>query len=276
MSVKKVKKAIIPAAGCGTRFMPITKSVPKEMLVLVDKPALHYIVEECANSGITDVRIVVREGKESIVNYFTPSPSDTPELKNLLEKVNVSFAWQKTPRGTGDTIMLCRDFVKDEPFAVLFGDDVVISDKPCTGQLIAAYEKTGRSVVGVQTVPDDEAVRYGVVEKGAEDGRITEIRRIIEKPAADALPSNLCSLGRFVLTSGIFEAIRLTPEREGEAILPEAVSTLARSEGAVAYEFEGRHYDVGNKLGYAIAARDLAAGRFGKDFTCPLSDGRKL
>ena len=229
MSVKKVKKAIIPAAGCGTRFMPITKSVPKEMLVLVDKPALHYIVEECANSGITDVRIVVREGKESIVNYFTPSTSDTPELKNLLEKVNVSFAWQKTPRGTGDTIMLCRDFVKDEPFAVLFGDDVVISDKPCTGQLIAAYEKTGRSVVGVQTVPDDEAVRYGVVEKGAEDGRITEIRRIIEKPAADALPSNLCSLGRFVLTSGIFEAIRLTPERGGESILPEAVSTLALS-----------------------------------------------
>ena len=144
MSVKKVKKAIIPAAGCGTRFMPITKSVPKEMLVLVDKPALHYIVEECANSGITDVRIVVREGKESIVNYFTPSPSDTPDLKNLLEKVNVSFAWQKAPRGTGDTIMLCRDFVKDEPFAVLFGDDVVISDKPCTGQLIAAYEKTGK------------------------------------------------------------------------------------------------------------------------------------
>ena len=177
MSVKKVKKAIIPAAGCGTRFMPITKSVPKEMLVLVDKPALHYIVEECANSGITDVRIVVREGKESIVNYFTPSPSDTPELKNLLEKVNVSFAWQKTPRGTGDTIMLCRDFVKDEPFAVLFGDDVVISDKPCTGQLIAAYEKTGRSVVGVQTVPDDEAVRYGVIEKGA-DYRKTRRGRI--------------------------------------------------------------------------------------------------
>ena len=276
MSVKKVKKAIIPAAGCGTRFMPITKSVPKEMLVLVDKPALHYIVEECANSGITDVRIVVREGKESIVNYFTPSTSDTPELKNLLEKVNVSFAWQKTPRGTGDTIMLCRDFVKDEPFAVLFGDDVVISDKPCVGQLIAAYEKTGRSIVGVQTVPNDEAVRYGVIEKGAEDGRITEIRRIIEKPAADALPSNLCSLGRFVLTSGIFEAIRLTPERGGESILPEAVSPLARSEGAVADVVEGRHYDVGYKLCYALAARDLAAGRFGKDFTCPPSDGCNL
>ena len=146
MQTRKVRKAVIPAAGHGTRFMPITKSVPKEMLVLVDKPAIHYIVEECAESGIEEVAIIVSRGKEAIERYFTPALNDTPELKALLKKIKITFITQETLNGTGGAILLTKDFVGDEPFAVLFGDDVVVNDVPCIKQLIDAYDKTGKTV----------------------------------------------------------------------------------------------------------------------------------
>ncbi|UKI14303.1 MAG: NTP transferase domain-containing protein [Clostridiales bacterium] len=145
MQTRKVRKAVIPAAGHGTRFMPITKSVPKEMLVLVDKPAIHYIVEECAESGIEEVAIIVSRGKEAIERYFTPALNDTPELKALLKKIKITFITQETLNGTGGAILLTKDFVGDEPFAVLFGDDVVVNDVPCIKQLIDANDETGKN-----------------------------------------------------------------------------------------------------------------------------------
>ena len=266
MQTRKVRKAVIPAAGHGTRFMPITKSVPKEMLVLVDKPAIHYIVEECAESGIEEVAIIVSRGKEAIERYFTPTLNDTPELKALLKKIKITFITQETLNGTGGAILLTKDFVGDEPFAVLFGDDVVVNDVPCIKQLIDAYDKTGKTVVGVQEVENELAVLYGAIEKGASHGRFTEFKNLIEKPDINNLPSNLVSLGRFVLSNGIFGALEQTPMRGTELVLPEAVSTIAKTEGAVAYTFEGAHYDIGNKFGYAIAAADFSLARFGDDF----------
>lgn len=266
MQTRKVRKAVIPAAGRGTRFMPITKSVPKEMLVLVDKPAIHYIVEECAESGIEEVAIIVSRGKEAIERYFTPTLNDTPELKALLKKIKITFITQETLNGTGGAILLTKDFVGDEPFAVLFGDDVVVNDVPCIKQLIDAYDKTGKTVVGVQEVENELAVLYGAIEKGESHGRFTEFKNLIEKPDINNLPSNLVSLGRFVLSNGIFGALEQTPMRGTELVLPEAVSTIAKTEGAVAYTFEGAHYDIGNKLGYVIAAADFSLARFGDDF----------
>lgn len=266
MQTRKVRKAVIPAAGHGTRFMPITKSVPKEMLVLVDKPAIHYIVEECAESGIEEVAIIVSRGKEAIERYFTPTLNDTLELKALLKKIKITFITQETLNGTGGAILLTKDFVGDEPFAVLFGDDVVVNDVPCIKQLIDAYDKTGKTVVGVQEVENELAVLYGAIEKGESHGRFTEFKNLIEKPDINNLPSNLVSLGRFVLSNGIFGALEQTPMRGSELVLPEAVSTIAKTEGAVAYTFEGAHYDIGNKLGYAIAAADFSLARFGDDF----------
>ena len=162
--------------------------------------------------------------------------------------------------------MLTKDFVGDEPFAVLFGDDVVVNDVPCIKQLIDAYDETGKTVVGVQEVENELAVLYGAIEKGESHGRFTEFKNLIEKPDINNLPSNLVSLGRFVLSNGIFGALEQTPMRGTELVLPEAVSTIAKTEGAVAYTFEGAHYDIGNKLGYAIAAADFSLARFGDDF----------
>lgn len=215
MQTRKVRKAVIPAAGHGTRFMPITKSVPKEMLVLVDKPAIHYIVEECAESGIEEVAIIVSRGKEAIERYFTPTLNDTPELKALLKKIKITFITQETLNGTGGAILLTKDFVGDEPFAVLFGDDVVVNDVPCIKQLIDAYDETGKTVVGVQEVENELAVLYGAIEKGESHGRFTEFKNLIEKPDINNLPSNLVSLGRFVLSDGIFGAGTNADARDG-------------------------------------------------------------
>lgn len=261
-----VKKAVIPAAGHGTRFMPITKSVPKEMLVLVDKPAIHYIVEECALSGIEEVAIIISDGKDAIKKYFTSAKNDTEELNELLKKIKITFITQEVLNGTGGAIQLAKDFVGDEPFAVLFGDDVVTCDVPCIKQLIDAYSKTKKTIVGVQEVAREQTVLYGAIEKGETHGRFTEFKNLVEKPDINNLPSNLVSLGRFVLTSGIFSALEKTPMRGSELVLPEAVSLLAKTDGAVAYTFEGTHYDIGNKLGYAIAATDFSLRRFKDDF----------
>ncbi|MDR1939689.1 MAG: UTP--glucose-1-phosphate uridylyltransferase [Clostridiales bacterium] len=268
MRDRSVKKAVIPAAGFGTRFLPITKSVPKEMLPIVDKPAIQYIVEEAVDSGIREILIIINRSKKCIEDYFDKAY----ELEDILKRFNkidelkivtmsrladVEFSYirQREMRGSGAAVGLAKSFVGDEPFAVLFGDDIIYcGDRPCTGQLIDAYQKTGLTIVGAQNVDDETALKCGVVKKGAVKGRYTEIKGIVEKPSdKNALPSNLASLGRFVLTPDIFDALARTPLRNNEIFLTDAIDIIAGEAGAYAYEFEGKRHDVGDKAGFLIA-----------------------
>lgn len=265
--MKKVKKAVIPAAGHGTRFLPVTKAVPKEMLALIDKPALHYIVQEAADSGIEEVLIVISREKEVIRQYFSADDSHCVaerELNELLKKMKFSYVIQEDATGTAGAVELARDFTRDEPFAVMYGDDVIIADgcAPCTAQLIAAYEKTGRPVLGVQDRPADEAAKYAVIEKGRQDGRLTEVLRIVEKPAPDDMPSTLSSLGRYILTPDIYDAIDRAPVFRGEKYLTHAIGLLI-DKGVYAYDFEGVRYDIGDKFGFLQANVEMGMRRFG-------------
>ncbi|MDR2046413.1 MAG: UTP--glucose-1-phosphate uridylyltransferase [Clostridiales bacterium] len=287
-----VRKAVIPAAGFGTRFLPITKSVPKEMLPIVDKPAVQYIVEEAVDSGIKEILIIANRFKRCIEDHFDKNY----ELENLLKRFDrtddlktvlmshldaeFTYVRQKEMRGSGAAVGLARSFVKDEPFAVLFADDVIYNaNKPCTRQLIEAYEKTRLSVVGVQSVSDKTALKCGVIKKGAVKGRYTEIKGIVEKPSdINALPSNLASLGRFVLTPDIFDALERTALRNNEVFLTDAIDLVAREAGAYAYEFEGERYDIGDRVGFLIAnieygLRDKRAGGELKKYLSELNRG---
>ncbi len=260
--MQKVTKAVIPAAGLGTRFLPVTKGMPKEMLAIGTHPAIEYIVREASLSGIKDVLIIINKEKTSIKKYFRhgcvydtlPDQSRLEELDKIIADVNISFAYQKNFNGNGAVILEAEKFAKGEPFAVLFGDDVVHNAKvPATKQLIDAYEKTGTCIIGCQEREPEEAVRYGVIKKGAEDGRLTEVLGIIEKPTIDELPSNLCSLGRFVLTPDIFDVIRRTPMHKGEIYLTVALDIIRQEKGLFAYNFEGIRYDLGNRVGFLKA-----------------------
>ena len=264
--MKSIRKAIIPAAGFGTRHLPITKAVPKEMLPILDRPAVDYVIEECIQSGITEICIVVSRGKQAIVDYL-----DTrPELEDALIKADKRdklglinpfkgraefyFVRQSEMRGTAKAVELCREFIGKDNFAVLFPDDVMYSpDKPVTGQLISAYETTGAAIVGVQIVPGDEARKYGVMVPAEAKGRYTRIKGFVEKPSSEKLPSNLTSLGRFVLTNDIFDYISITPAVKGEVYLPSAIDLMARRQNVYAYEFEGRRFDVGGVEGFLEA-----------------------
>lgn len=269
--MQRVKKAIIPAAGYGTRLLPFTKAVPKEMLPIVGVPAIHYILDECVASGITDVCIILNNNKQSIVNYFSPNA----ELDSLLRKsgqikladsvrdigsgVNLSFIYQKTMNGTGKAIELARNFVGNDPFAVLFGDDVMYSNGlPVIKQLINAYESTVCPIVGVQPQPDSIARTCSVVVPGKVKGNYTELRGLIEKPTDEILPSNLTNLGRFVLTPEIFDYIDKTPARNGEVYLPSAIGLQSKYSTVYAYTFEAQRFDIGSKLGYLKAGVELA------------------
>lgn len=261
-----VKKAIIPCAGFGTRFLPVTKVLPKELLPIVDKPALSYIVEEAVASGIEEIMIVISPEKEDIKRLFMPNAAlnahleevgDTRSFALANEPVNakISFVTQEIMNGNGNAILLCKEFVAGEPFAVLFGDDVMYvgGGEPVTKQLIDAFDKTGGTIVGCQHTPEDVARRCGVmiVDKKVTD-KITKIKGIIEKPQGE-IPSKLVSLGRFVLTPDIFDAIEKTPLTHGEAYLTDAINIVANSNGAYACEFEARRYDIGNKEGFLEA-----------------------
>lgn len=264
--MKKVTKAIIPAAGYGTRFLPATKAVPKEMLPIVDIPSVDYVVEECVESGITDICILLGRGKEAIPNHFDRNfeletilmkEGKTEFVNKLARFENVRFTYIRQPamRGTGAAIALCRAFVGNDPVAVLFGDDVMYSPKnPVTKQLIDAYETTGATIVGVQELPPERAVLYGVVVPGSIKGRYVELKGFKEKPKITEIPSRYTSLGRFVLTPEIFEEIdRTPPAKNGEIFLPTAIEQLARHTAVYAYNFEGRRYDIGNHLGFLEA-----------------------
>lgn len=268
--MKKVRKAIIPAAGYGTRFLPATKAMPKEMLPIVDVPSIQYIVEECEASGITDICIILGRNKNNIADHFDINvelstilreKKDDPKKKKMLELIerfqdlNICYIRQKEMLGTAKAVALCENFVAGEPFAVLFGDDVMYNpEKPVLKQLIEAYETTGATIVGVQEQPKEEAIKYGVVVPGAQKGRYTELLGFKEKPKINEIPSTLTSLGRFVLTPDIFDFIRETPvSASGEYYLPTAIELQAKVRGAYSYTFEGKRYDIGDKVGYITA-----------------------
>ncbi|WP_379970617.1 UTP--glucose-1-phosphate uridylyltransferase GalU [Ectobacillus sp. sgz5001026] len=266
----KVKKAIIPAAGLGTRFLPATKAMPKEMLPIVDKPTIQYIVEEAIESGIEDIIIVTGKGKRAIEDHFDYSIELEQNLQqkgkfDLLDKVQVSskmnihYIRQKEPQGLGHAVWCARKFIGDEPFAVLLGDDIVQAETPCLRQLMDQYEQTRASVIGVQTVPDSETHRYGIIDPLIQSGRRYQVNQFVEKPAPGTAPSNLAIMGRYVLTPEIFMFL---DEQHigagGEIQLTDAIGRLNEIQRVFAYDFEGKRFDVGEKLGFIQTSIEFA------------------
>ncbi|WP_308638120.1 UTP--glucose-1-phosphate uridylyltransferase GalU [Paenibacillus silvisoli] len=271
--MKKVRKAIIPAAGLGTRFLPATKAMPKEMLPIVDKPTIQYIVEEAIASGIEDIIVVTGKGKRAIEDHFDIAfeLEHTLEEKgkhDILRKVQQSsnvelhYIRQKEAKGLGHAVWCARNFIGDEPFAVLLGDDIVKSAVPCTRQLIEQYERTGKSVIGVQAVGVNQTNRYGIVDPLEKSGRLYAVNRFVEKPPIGQAPSNLAIMGRYVLTPEIFDYLgRHERGAGGEIQLTDAIQKLNEDKGVFAYDFEGVRYDVGEKLGFIMTTIDFAMGK---------------
>ena len=272
---QRVRKAIIPAAGLGTRFLPATKSQPKEMLPIVDKPTLQYIIEECVASGIEEILIITGRNKKSIEDHFDRSVELEMELeksgkeemlkmvREISDMVNIHFIRQKEPRGLGHAILCAKTFVGNEPFAVLLGDDVVYNDnKPCLKQLIDCYEEYKTSVLGVQTVEPQDVNKYGIVGGLHIEDRVYKVKNLIEKPAVEEAPSNIAILGRYIITPKIFEILENTKPGKGNEIqLTDALLELIKHEAMYAYDFEGRRYDVGDKLGFLQATVEFALKR---------------
>lgn len=269
-----VRKAIIPAAGLGTRFLPATKAMPKEMLPIVDKPTIQYIIEEAVDSGIEDIIIVTGKGKRAIEDHFDYSPELEQNLMekgkyDLLEQVrkpshlaDIHYIRQKEPKGLGHAIWSARKFVGDEPFAVLLGDDIVQAEKPCLRQMIEQYERYRSSIIGVKRVPEEEVFRYGIVDGKEIFDRVYSINHLVEKPKKEEAPSNLAIMGRYILTPRIFEILdTLPPGAGGEIQLTDAISKLNQSEAVYAYEFEGTRYDVGEKMGFIKTTLEFALQR---------------
>ena len=272
----KIKKAVIPAAGLGTRFLPATKAQPKEMLPIVDKPTIQYIVEEAINAGIESILIITGRGKRNIEDHFDKSYELESELKrkgntsmlsmveDISQLVNVFYVRQKEAKGLGHAIGCARDFVGKEPFAVLLGDDVVVSQKPAIGQLMEVYEQHGASVLGVQRVDSDVVDKYGIIDpsNGIGVGRLHGVKDLVEKPHIDEAPSNLAILGRYIITPEIFDILaKQQPGKGGEIQLTDALKTLMDTQDMYAYEFEGKRYDVGDKLGFLKATVEFALNR---------------
>lgn len=258
----KIKKAIIPAAGLGTRVLPASKSMPKEMLPIVDKPAIQYIVEEAVNSGITDILIITNRGKDVIEDHFDHSFELEDNLKSkgkldLLDSVtsvanlaNIYFIRQKETKGLGDAVLKAREFVGNEPFAVLYGDDVIIGETPAISELCDAYEKYGKSVVGIKEVPDELLVKYCSLKVDRIDNNTFSVTDMIEKPTLEQKLSNYSILGRCVLENNIFDILENIPAGAGgEYQLTDAMKEIAKSVGMIGVEFSGTRYDMGNKFG---------------------------
>lgn len=269
--MKKVKKAIIPAAGLGTRFLPATKAMPKEMLPIVDKPTIQYIIEEAVASGIEDIIIVTGKGKRAIEDHF----DNSFELEqNLIEKgkfellsevqkssqmADIHYIRQKEPKGLGHAIWCARKFIGNEPFAVLLGDDIVQAEKPCLKQLIDQYERYQASVLGVQKVPMEEVSRYGIVNGNEIGERFFSVNSLVEKPKMEEAPSNLAIMGRYILNPRIFDILGdQGPGAGGEIQLTDAIAGLNRYEAVYAYDFEGTRHDVGEKMGFIQTTIEFA------------------
>jgi len=268
--MKKVRKAIIPAAGLGTRFLPATKAMPKEMLPIVDKPTIQYIVEEAIASGIEDIIIVTGKGKRAIEDHFDHAfeleenlirkeKFDLLEKVRESSKVEIHFIRQKEPLGLGHAVLCAKKFIGDEPFAVLLGDDIVQAETPCLKQLINQYDETGASVIGVQQVPDNETNRYGIIAPLERDGRLYKVDNFVEKPALGTAPSNLAIMGRYILTPEIFTFLeKQGAGAGGEIQLTDAIEQLNQIQRVFAYDFEGKRFDVGEKIGFVKTTVEFA------------------
>ncbi len=271
----KVRKAVIPAAGLGTRFLPATKAQPKEMLPIVDKPTLQYIVEEAIESGIEEILIIIGRNKSSIENHFDRSVELELELEksgkfDLLEEVrrisdmaNIHYVRQKEPKGLGHAIHCAKSFIGNEPFAVLLGDDIVHNgDMPCLKQLIKTYDKYKTTILGVQEVSDADVSKYGIVDGKMIEDNIYTVNDLVEKPSIEDAPSNVAILGRYVINPEIFDILEhVKPGKGGEIQLTDGLKELAKREAMCAYIFEGKRYDVGNKLGFLEATVEFALRR---------------
>ncbi len=271
----KIRKVVIPAAGLGTRFLPATKAQPKEMLPIVDKPTIQYIVEEAVASGIESIIIITGRSKRAIEDHFDKSLELELELKakgkddlfdivdDISNLVNdLIYIRQKEPLGLGHAILTAKEVVGKEPFAVILGDDIVRNGVPALKQLMDAYQKCGATILGVQKVDPCDTDKYGIVETAYSDGRLHKVARLVEKPPVECAPSNIAIMGRYVITPEIFEALERTPKGVGGEIqLTDALELLAREQDMYAFEFDGKRYDVGDRLGYLKATCEFALAR---------------
>lgn len=272
--MNKIKKVIIPAAGLGTRFLPATKAQPKEMLPIVDKPTIQYIVEEAVASGIEDIIIVTGRTKKSIEDHFDKSVELEMELekhgkeelleiaRSVSDIANIYYIRQKEPKGLGHAILTARTFVGNEPFAVMLGDDVISSEVPCLKQMMDMYEQYNSSILGVQTVAKDQVNKYGIVAGKQLTDKIYEVHDMVEKPSIEQAPSNVAVLGRYIITPAIFKYLEKQEiGAGGEIQLTDALCKLAQEEKMYAYDFTGKRYDVGSKMGFLQATVEFALER---------------
>jgi UTP--glucose-1-phosphate uridylyltransferase len=272
----KIKKAIIPAAGLGTRFLPATKAQAKEMLPIVDKPTIQYIVEEALSSGIEEILIIVGRGKRSIEHHFTKSyeledmllkkqkMAILEDIQKISSMVNIYYLYQKEPNGLGDAVLSAKRFIGNEPFAVLLGDDVVMSETPCLKQLIDVFEYANSSVVGVQEVLKKDVSKYGIVKPRGSmvTSNLYLVDSLVEKPTINEAPSQYAIMGRYVLRPDIFTILENTPVGSGNELqLTDAINELAKQQAVFAYEFAGQRYDIGDKIGFIKATIDVALQR---------------
>ena len=272
---KRIRKAVIPAAGYGTRFLPVTKAIPKEMIPIVDKPVIQYIVEEALQSGIEEILIITGHGKRAIEDHFDTNidlelqlrQQGKDQLLHLVQdisSINIHYIRQKHMRGLGDAIRCAESFIDNEPFAVLLGDDVVYNpEQPALKQMMDAFSRLGANMLGCQEVPQELVSRYGIVQgQSTDDDRVVKLIDMVEKPAVDEAPSRLAALGRYILTPDIFEILRrVQPGKGGEIQLTDALRLMADREAVYAYTFSGRSYDTGNKLGFLKATVEYALRR---------------
>ena len=270
----KVRKAIIPAAGLGTRFLPATKAQPKEMLPIVDKPTIQYIIEEAVASGIEEILIITGRNKKSIEDHFDKSVELELELeksgkikmlemvRNISDMVDIHYIRQKEPKGLGHAIHCAKSFVGDEPFAVMLGDDVVDNDVQCLKQLMDGYDEYKTTILGVQEVIPENVNKYGIVNGIHIEDKVYKVKDLVEKPSIEEAPSNVAILGRYITTPKIFEILENTkPGKGGEIQLTDALKALVENEAMYAYNFDGRRYDVGDKLGFLQATVEMALKR---------------
>jgi UTP--glucose-1-phosphate uridylyltransferase len=283
----KVRKAVIPAAGLGTRFLPATKAQPKEMLPLLDKPAIQYVVEEAVRAGLTDILIVTGRGKRSIEDHFDRSlelehfletKGKFDELKLIREisdMAAIHYIRQKDPLGLGHAIAVAQEHVGEEPFAVLLGDDIMAESNPLLAEMLQVHERYGRSVLAAMEVSRGEISMYGSIELEFVEDRLARVIGVVEKPPPSEAPSNLAAIGRYILTPEIFDCIRaIEPGVAGEVQLTDAINLLAQQQAVYAWVFEGGRFDVGNKLDYLKATIELAIDRddIGEDLGTYLAD----
>ncbi len=266
-----IRKAIIPAAGLGTRFLPVTKSMPKEMLPIIDKPVIHHVVEEAVDAGIEDIIIITGRGKRAIEDYFDASPElemrlkdqkkieQLKQLKEISDFPGIHYVRQKEPMGLGDAILKAEKHIGNEPFAVLLGDDIIVNSQSCTGQLMSVFSRFQKSIISIELLPPEKISSYGIIKGSEIEPDIFAIQDIIEKPALDLAPSNLGAIGRYIFVPEIFDCLKRTSPGVGNEIqLTDAIRLLLKEQPVYAYKFRGKRYDTGDKLGYIETIIDYA------------------